>query len=268
MDAPLSEWLNAAFRWIHVFAAILWIGQTWLFIWMENRLSEVREPGASKAGPIWMVHGGGFYLLEKQMTLELQEGRKLHWFKYEALITFISGFGLFLIVYYFGGALVIPESIGVWGAIGLAVLYLAGGWIVYDLICRSPIGRSDTAVAVVVFVGLVATAFGLSHVMGGRAMFLHVGALMGTLMAANVWLNIIPNQRKVLAAKQAGKEPDMRLADQAKLRSKHNSFMVLPVLFLMLSNHLYSFFSTEHEGAVLAGVLLVGGLAAKVLRSR
>ncbi len=267
MDAPLSEWLNAAFRWFHVFAAILWIGQTWLFNWMENRLAEVREPGAKKAGPIWMVHGGGFYLLEKQMTLELQEGRKLHWFKYESLATFISGFGLFLLVYYFGGALVIPESIGLWGGIGLGVAYLIGGWIVYDLICRSPIGRNDVLTAVVVFAGLVATAFGLSRVMGGRAMFLHVGALMGTIMAANVWLRILPNQRKVLADKEAGREPDMSLADQAKLRSKHNSFMGVPVVFLMLSNHFYSFFSATHNWAVLAGILVVGGITAKILRS-
>ncbi len=261
LDPNVSEWLNLVVRWVHIFAGILWVGQTYLFTWLDGRL-------AKEADQVWMVHSGGFYVVEKQKTPELLRG-KLHWFRWEAAITWISGMLLLILVYYLGGVLVDDSvadiSVGVGAAIGFGALVAA--WIVYDAMAQSPLGNSETLFAAVSFVLVIAAALGLSRVLSARAAFLHVGAMFGTIMAANVWMRILPAQRKMVAALQAGQKPDLTLAARAKLRSKHNTFMVVPLVFLMISNHFpTATYGSAYSLEILAVLILAGWGAAKLIR--
>ncbi len=265
MDFDVVEWLRAATRWVHVFAAILWIGQTYLFNWFEKNL--VREPDAAEnvAGTLWMVHGGGFYLVEKQKVPELMP-KTLHWFKWEAATTWLSGALLISITYYHGGLLVEPEqSFGVAAGIGVGMLVV--GWAVYDLMVRSPLGKNEYVLAAIGFVVLIALAYLLPRYMAPRAVYIQLGAMVGTIMAANVWMRILPAQRKMLALVKDGQKPDAALSATAPLRSKHNSFMVIPLVFIMISNH-YPTISYGHPfgWAILGALILVGWGAAKVIR--
>ncbi len=270
MDFSLSEWLNLAVRWIHVFAGILWIGQTYFFTWLDGRLSAA-EHAAGKENPeaqVWMVHSGGFYVVEKQKVPALLP-RKLHWFRWEAAVTWLSGVVLLTIVYYMGGVLVDESvariSVGAGVAIGIGVLIVS--WVVYDLMVRSPVGQSESAFAAVSFLLVAAVSYGLARVLSGRAAYIHVGAMFGTIMAANVWMRILPAQRKMIAALKEGSKPDATLAAQAKLRSKHNTFMVVPVVFIMVSNHFpTASYGNKYNWEILAALILVGWGAAKIIR--
>jgi len=256
----LSEWLNLALRWTHVFAGILWIGQTYFFTWLDHRLRE--------EGNVWMVHSGGFYIVNKQGLSELRP-QKLHWFKWEAALTWLSGILLFILVYYAGGIMV-DESvrrIEPRVAIAISVLLLIAGWFIYDLLWMSPI--SEAAGVAISYVLLVALTYGLTHLFSGRAAYMQVGGMLGTLMALNVWVRILPGQRKLIAAAAAGQQPDARLAERAKQRSKQNTFMVLPVVFIMISNHFpVATYGNRYNWAILAVLVLVGWGAAKIIRSR
>ncbi len=270
MDFSLSEWLNLAVRWIHVFAGILWIGQTYFFTWLDGQLS-AEERAAGKENPgaqVWMVHSGGFYVVEKQKVPALLP-RKLHWFRWEAAVTWLSGIVLLTIVYYLGGALV-DESvarISVGAGVGIGIGVLTVSWVIYDLMVRSPVGQSESAFAAVSFLLVVAVAYGLTRVLSGRAAYIHLGAMFGTIMAANVWMRILPAQRKMIAALKQGSKPDATLAAQAKLRSKHNTFMVVPVVFIMLSNHFpTASYGNKYNWEILAVLILVGWGAAKIIR--
>jgi uncharacterized membrane protein len=260
MDFSLSEWLNLAVRWVHVFAGILWIGQTYFFTWLDGRLSAEEQ--------VWMVHSGGFYVVEKQKVPALLP-RTLHWFRWEAAITWLSGIFLLIIVYYLGGVMV-DESvakISVGAAILIGVGVLIVSWVVYDLMVRSPLGRSETAFAIVAFILTVAIAYGLTRVLSGRAAYIHVGGMFGTIMAANVWMRILPPQRRMVAALKEGRQPDATLAAQAKLRSKHNTFMVVPVVFIMISNHFpTASYGNKYNWEILAVLILAGWAAARILR--
>jgi uncharacterized membrane protein len=270
MSFSLGEWLNLAVRWFHVFAGILWIGQTYFFTWLDGRLS-AEEEAAKSAGPaaqVWMVHSGGFYVVEKQKVPELLP-RTLHWFRWEAGLTWLSGMVLLVLVYYMGGVLVddsvanISVAMGV--LIGVGVLMLS--WVVYDRLVQSPLGKSEPLFAAVSFLLVVGIAYGLTHVLSGRAAYIHVGAMFGTIMAANVWMRILPAQRKMVAALQEGKTPDATLAALAKLRSKHNTYMVVPVVFIMLSNHFpTATYGNSYNWIILSALILVGWGAAKIIR--
>jgi uncharacterized membrane protein len=263
MNYTLTEWLNLAIRWFHIFAAILWIGQTWLFTWLDARLHDAKEKGQ-----VWMVHSGGFYVVERQTRPDFT--RTLHWFKWEAALTWISGAALFVLLYYAGGLMVNPDSPRpVWQAVGISLGLLVAGWIVYDLLWSSPLGKSWTAGAVVSYLLLVGLAWLSTILFSSRAAYMQVGATMGTLMALNVWMRILPAQRRMIAAASEGKEPDQRLADRAKTRSKHNTFMVIPVVFIMISNHFpVATYGHKYNWLILAALILVGWGAAKVIRER
>lgn len=264
----VSEWLNLIARWIHIFVAILWIGQTYFFTWLDGRLGE--EEKALKAGEraqLWMVHSGGFYVVEKQKVAELS--RKLHWFRYEAALTWLSGFVLLVLVYYMGGALVDPDvldiSVGTATAIGIGLFIVA--WIVYDLLCLTPLVKQEMAFAVVAFLLIIGVSYGLTRVMSGRAAYIHLGAMFGTIMAANVWMRILPAQRRMIAAMHEGREADANLAARAKLRSKHNTFMVVPVVFTMISNHFpTATYGSQYNWIILSALVLAGWVAAKFIR--
>jgi uncharacterized membrane protein len=261
-----SEWLNLAARWIHIFAAILWVGQTYFFTWLDGRLhAEERSAGAG-AAQVWMVHSGGFYVVEKRALEALPP--RLQWFRWEAAFTWLSGMFLLVLVYYLGGTLLDPDvsgiSHGAGVALGLGVI--VAGWAVYDAVWRSPLGRTDTLGVAVCYALLVGVAYALAQTLSGRAAYLHVGALLGTLMTANVWMRILPAQRKMLEQVRAGGPPDPALAREAKLRSKHNTYMVVPVVFLMISHHFPSTYGESYNWLILAAMVLVGWGAAHLLR--
>lgn len=264
MTSPWDEWVHLFVRWLHVVAAVFWIGQTAFFTWLDRRFHVEARPG--ERDEVWMVHSGGFYVVEKKVGPELLP-RPLHWFKWEASLTWLSGMMLLVLVYYLGGALVVPgsgTSVGEGTALGLATLAL--GWVLYDLLWLSPLGRNELLGGALCLALVAALAFGLTRVLSGRAAYLHVGSLLGTVMAANVWMRILPGQRRLIAAVRAGGEPDLTLAARAKQRSKHNTFMALPVVFIMISSH----FPTTSYGhrwnwILLVGFLLVGFAARRAL---
>jgi uncharacterized membrane protein len=268
LDPNLSEWLNLFTRWFHVFAGILWIGTTYYFTWLDARLGEA-EASASQTGEaaqVWMVHSGGFYVVDKRKTPGTE---KLHWFRWEAALTWLSGMLLLALVYYMGGALVDADVCDI--SVAAATLFSLGllvvAWLVYDLLMLSPLGGREVAFAAVAYALIVCVAYLLAHVLSGRAAYIQMGALFGTLMSANVWLRILPAQRRMIAATRAGRPADAALAKSAKLRSKQNTYMVVPTVFTMISNHFPSAtYGSRYNWIILSVLILVGWVAAKFIR--
>lgn len=264
MDA-FHDWVHLLVRWFHVVVAVAWVGQTWLFSWMDSALETVEGEGGVE-GRLWMVHSGGFYRVDKQKLVPAAMPRTLHWFKWEAALTFLSGVVLLGIVYYAGGLIVAFDSpVGTLGGIAIGIGALVGGWIVYDLLWRSPLGRRQWLGAVVCFVLVVAVAWLLTQLLSARAAYLHVGAIMGTIMAANVWSCILPAQRQLVAATRAGTPADPALAARAKQRSKHNTYMSVPVIFLMISSHFPVTTYGHRLNWLILGVLVLIGWAGRKL---
>jgi uncharacterized membrane protein len=270
INPTVNEWLSLIARWIHVFAGIMWVGTTYYFTWLDARLSEEEKAmrATGSAAQLWMVHSGGFYVVEKRKVPD-ELSRKLHWFRWEAGTTWLSGMALLIIVYYLGGGALIDRdvadiSLGV--AVGIGIGALVFGWLIYDLLMISPLGRNEKLFAVVAYTLVVGAAYGLSQVLSGRAVYIHVGAIFGTIMAANVWMRILPAQRKMIAAIKAGQKPDEALAAQAKLRSKQNTFMAVPLVFLMISNHYGGNTTGGYDWIHLVVLVPIGWLAAKFIR--
>ncbi len=262
MSYKLSEWLNLSIRWFHVFAAIMWIGQTYLFTWLDHTLR--------KEGNVWMVHSGGFYVVDKQTTPQILP-KTLHWFKWEAALTWLSGIVLFALVYWHGGIMVDDSvrKMSNGAAVGLSAAIIIVAWIVYDLMWISPLKEHETAGAVISYFLLVAAIYGFTRLFSGRAAYLETGAVLGTLMAANVWMRILPAQRQLIGAVKEGRAPDLRLADIAKQRSKQNTFMVVPVVFIMISNHFpVSTYGDAHNWLILAALIVAGWIAAAIIRTQ
>jgi uncharacterized membrane protein len=261
MDSLLQEWLDLVVRWIHVITAIAWIGSSFFFMWLDSHLEAPAAPRKGIEGELWMTHSGGFYRVEKIKVAPNEMPRTLHWFKWEAAFTWISGVTLLAIVYYLGSGLdFLDPSIAGLGSAGVSIaafIALGTAWLVYDSLYMSPLARTPLA-ALIGFALLTATAYVLSQYMSGRAAYLHVGAIMGTIMAANVWLRIIPAQRELVAATKAGRALDPSLGLRAKQRSVHNNYMTLPVVFIMISNHFSSTYSHALNWLVLVGLALVG----------
>jgi uncharacterized membrane protein len=263
MSYSVQEWLNLAFRWTHVFAGIMWVGATYYFTWLDRRF-HTTDPDQ-----VWMVHSGGFYVVSKEK--KPSPTHTLHWFKWEAAMTWLSGMPLLILVYYIGGLLTDGErgkpSFAVAAAIGIGVIIV--GWVVYDLLWMSPLAKIEPLAIVISYGLIVALARWLPRVMSSRAAYIHVGAVLGTIMAANVWMRILPGQRKMLAALREGREPDQTLADRAKFRSKHNTYLVIPVVLIMISNHFpTTTYGNERAWIVLAVLTLVGWGAAHVIRMK
>jgi uncharacterized membrane protein len=268
VSSSVREWLNLAVRWFHVFAAIMWVGQTYYFTWLDGQFSKLEQNAKGGPAELWMVHSGGFYTVEKQKSLRVGP-EQVHWFRWEAAMTWLSGMALMLMLYYFSGGLIDPDvadiSQGRGIAIGLSVLIF--GWITYDLALRSALGRFEAAFATFSLLMTTAISYGLVHVLSGRAAYIHVGALFGTIMVLNVWMRILPAQRKMIAVAAVGGTFDPALGAQAKLRSKHNTFMAVPVVFIMLSNHFpVATYGNTYSWEILVGLVLVGWGAAKIIR--
>ncbi len=263
----LSEWLNLIGRWIHVFAGIMWIGQTYFFTWLDGRFTAMMDSQGKDdpEGRVWMVHSGGFYVVEKQKIPKLMPSA-LNWFKWEAAITWLSGVFLLVVVYYMGG-LMVEDMENETTAIIAGIAFVIFSWPVYDFLWKSPLAKNERAGAAVSFLLIVAISYALTHIMGGRAAYLHLGAIFGTLMTANVWMVILPSQKKMVAALNAGQQIDLQLGNRAKTRSRHNTFMVVPVVFIMISNHFpTASYGSDLNWLVLSGFVLVGWGAAAVMR--
>lgn len=263
MIAELSAWANLALRWLHLIAGIAWIGSSFYFMWLDSHLKAPKQPrGEGVAGELWSVHSGGFYHQMKFMVAPADMPEELHWFKWEAYTTWISGFLLLALIFYVGADLNLIDKtkadLSIWQAIGLGLGSLAIGWVVYDALCRSPIGQNLQFFSVVWFALLTAAGYGLTRMFSDLGAFMHVGAIIGTVMVANVFLIIIPNQRKVVAQVLAGEAPDPALGKQAKQRSTHNNYMTLPVLFIMISNHYPMIFAAPLNWLWLAGLGIAG----------
>jgi uncharacterized membrane protein len=263
-----TEWLNLIVRWLHLITGIAWIGASFYFVWLDNNIrppkpgSELANKGVS--GELWAVHGGGFYNPQKYLVAPKELPEELHWFKWEAYWTWISGFSLLIIVYYFNAsAMMIDKSVAdlsTLQAISVGLGTLIGGWAFYDLLCRSPLGKREGLFGSVMFLFIVAVAFVLSKLLSGRAAYIHVGAMIGTMMVGNVLMLIIPGQRKLVEAMQAGQSPDPIHGQKAKQRSVHNNYFTLPVLFIMISNHYAMTYSHSYNWLVLAGIIAAGVL--------
>ena len=260
MDAHVVEWLNLTVRWIHFITGIAWIGSSFYFNWLENALNKqgLRE---GIAGNLWAIHGGGFYYLEKYKVAPKVIPKTLHWFKYEAYFTWISGFALLIIVYYYNAGVYMVDSDSSTHpalAVLLGIGSLIVGWFIYDTMCKTPLINKPVLFTLVGFLIVVAISYYLTQMLSSRAAYLHVGAMLGTCMAANVFLVIIPSQKKLVESAKQGKEPDAFQGRKAFLRSLHNNYMTLPVLFIMISNHFPSTYGSEFNWAVLAGLFVVG----------
>ena len=251
---------------------IAWIGTSFHFIWLDASLRREEGQPEGVSGGSWMVHGGGFYHARKFLVAPAALPKELHWFKYEAYFTWVSGFLLLAVVYYLGANefLIDPAvmALSPAAAIAISIGSLIAGWICYDQLCRSPIGQKTGPLAVGVFILAVGAAYAFSQVFSGRAAFLHVGALLGTIMVANVFFIIIPNQKKVVADLIAGHAPNPALGQQAKQRSLHNNYLTLPVVLMMLSNHYPMLYARDDNWLYVAGVLVLGGLVRHYINSK
>jgi uncharacterized membrane protein len=258
----LWDWLSLALRWLHVITAIAWIGSSFYFVALDLGLRKAANLPAGAHGEEWQVHGGGFYHIRKYLVAPAELPEHLTWFKWESYATWLSGFALMAVMYYGGAHIYLVDThvldISATGAILLSLASIAGGWIIYDLLCKSPIGANQNLLMIVLYAVLVAMSWGYTQVFSGRAAFLHLGAFTATIMSANVFFIIIPNQKKVVASLQRGETPDPRLSAQAKQRSLHNNYLTLPVVFLMLSNHYPLAFATQHSWLIASLVFLMG----------
>ena len=271
MTAFAADWLNLLARWAHLIAAVGWIGTSFYFIALDLSLKSrgAMQPGV--AGTAWKVHGGGFYQVEKFTVAPPALPEDLIWFKWEAYLTWVTGFVLLVVQYYVNPSawLIDPAvmALAPWQAIAISVVSLALGWFIYDGICRSPVGRHPVVLAAVVFGFVLVAAYFYTRVLSGRSALIHVGALVGTIMAANVFGVIIPSQNKAVAALLAKERPDPRYGEIGKQRSVHNTYLTLPVLILMMSGH-YPMLSGHPQAWLLAGLIIVGGASARHLLVR
>ncbi|RWD73358.1 MAG: cysteine desulfurase [Mesorhizobium sp.] len=258
------DWLSFAVRWLHVITGIAWIGSSFYFVALDLGLRQRPGLPAGAFGEEWQVHGGGFYHIQKYLVAPAEMPEHLTWFKWESYATWLSGFAMLCVVYYAGADLFLidPNVLNISVPVGmlLSLATIGVGWIVYDLLCRSPLGKSDTGLMLVLYCVLVFIAWGLTHLFTGRAAFLHLGAITATIMSANVFMVIIPNQKIVVADLIAGRKPDPKYGKIAKQRSLHNNYLTLPVLFLMLSNHYPLAFGTQFNWVIASLVFIIGVL--------
>ena len=260
--AIIWDWCAFAVRWLHVITAMAWIGSSFYFIALDLGLRKSSEIPEGVHGEAWQVHGGGFYHIQKYLIAPDQMPKHLTWFKWESYSTWLSGAALLMIVYWTGAEIYLIDrakaDLSVLQAVGISGASLGLGWVIYDALCKSPLARYPTVLMVLLFGLLVAMAYGYNQVFTGRATLLHLGAFTATIMSANVFFIIMPNQRIVVKDLQAGQVPDAKYGKIAKLRSTHNNYLTLPVIFLMLSNHYPLAFASEYNWLIAALVFLMG----------
>lgn len=267
MEVFALDWLNLLVRWLHLVAGIAWVGSSFYFVWLDNHLKtpqELADINKGVGGEVWSVHGGGFYHAQKYTAAPEQFPALLHWFKWEAYTTWLSGMFLLVLVYWYGAGLYLIDpavkDISQPFAILAAAGFIVGGWLIYDLLCRSPLAANDTVLsgAVLLLAGVLAWA--LCTTFSGRGAYIHFGAVLGTIMVANVFFVIIPGQKKMVAAAERGQVPDPLPGIKGKQRSVHNTYFTLPVLFSMTSSHFPVTYGNEFSWVILLGITLAGAL--------
>jgi uncharacterized membrane protein len=270
IQPDVREWLNILFRMAHLISGIMWIGTSFYFVWLDSAFRPLKQPQKGVEGETFLVHGGFFYRVEKRRFGAGQMPSVLHWFKWEATFTWITGFILLWVIYYTtDGAFLTDPTVKVLSplaatSIGLAVV--AGGWFAYDGFFRSPLARSKwgSGLALVLLAGLI---WFLTHTFSGRGAFIELGAMFGTMMVLNVWVHILPNQRAIIRAANENREPDYELGKKAKRRSMHNSYLTVPVLFMMISNHFSSLHDHKDRALILVLIIIAGALTRHVMIS-
>jgi uncharacterized membrane protein len=267
MEAYIVEWLNLLGRWVHMITGIAWIGASFYFVWLDNHLHAPKDPGDAEkgiGGELWALHGGGFYHAQKFKVAPAQLPEVLHWFKWEAYTTWMSGMFMLALIYWYSAEIYLIDpaiaDISKSFAVLMSIATLAAGWLVYDYLCKSPLGKDDKKLGAVIFVFLIVVAFFLTHLFSGRGAFIHFGAMLGSIMVANVYFVIMPGQQALVDATKAGKAPDPQPAMNAKQRSVHNTYFTLPVLFVMISNHYAMTYSSSWNWLVLIMISLAGAL--------
>ena len=267
MEAYLLDWLNLLVRWLHVITGVAWIGASFYFIWLDNHLEAPRDPAVDAkgvGGEVWSVLGGGFYLAQKYKLAPPQLPERLHWFKWEAYTTWLSGMFLTALLYWYGAEVyLIDRAVADFSApeaVAIAIAFIVGGWIVYDLLCKSPLARDTRVFGVILLLLTAALAWGLCELFSGRGAYLHFGAVLGTIMVANVFFVIIPGQKRMVAAAERGEAPDPIHGERGKQRSVHNTYFTLPVLFVMTSNHFAMAYGHEYNWLILIAISLAGAL--------
>jgi uncharacterized membrane protein len=264
VDPYVTDWLNLLTRWLHVIAGIVWIGSSFYFIALDNHLRPPEDEGERQAGiggETWEIHGGGFYNIKKYLVAPRVLPETLHWFKWEAYTTWLSGFALMIVLYYLNAdTYMIDKSVAdlsTGEAVAISVGLLAASWLVYDVLCRLLASRPFVLAAVLL--GLITlAAWGIGHLFSGRAMYLQVGSMLGTMMVGNVFFVIIPAHWELVRAKRAGREPDPAANARGKLRSVHNNYLTLPVVFTMLSNHFPFTYGHSYSWLILVVLLVIG----------
>ncbi len=271
MSPFVVDWLNLLVRWAHLIVGIGWIGTSFYFIALDLSLRQREKMREGVYGTAWEVHGGGFYHVEKFLVAPRELPPDLIWYQWEAYLTWVTGFGLMILQYYWRADvfLINPDVLPLLPvqAIWISIISLAGGWLIYDRICKSPIGRNTPLLAVIVFALIVGAAWFYSHVFSGRGALIHVGAFIGTIMAVNVFGIIIPNQKKIVASLIAGEEPDPALGAIGKQRSVHNNYLTLPVLVMMVSNH-YPMLAGHPDTWLVVALIVVGGASVRHFLNR
>lgn len=270
MEAHLLEWLNLSVRWVHMITGVAWIGASFYFVWLENNLNRA-NPRDGLSGDLWAIHGGGIYHLEKYKLAPPKMPDNLHWFKWEAYFTWMSGIALLCLVFYWNPTLYLlaPGSTLSGGeGIAIGVGSLIAGWFIYDFLCDSPLGKRPGLLGLVLFVLVIAACYGFSQVFSGRGAYLHTGAIIGTIMVGNVFRIIMPAQRALVAAIEQNKTPDPTLPAKGLLRSRHNNYFTLPVLFIMISNHFPSTYGSQYNWLILAGIAVAAVLVRHYFNTR
>ncbi|MBU0809021.1 MAG: urate hydroxylase PuuD [Gammaproteobacteria bacterium] len=270
MEAHLIEWLNLSIRWVHMITGIAWIGASFYFVWLENNLNRA-NPRDGLSGDLWAIHGGGIYHLEKYKLAPPKMPENLHWFKWEAYFTWLSGVALMLVVYYLNPSLYLVKP-GVDLAPEMAIVIGFGsmicGYVAYHFLCDSALGKRPALLGAVLFVLIIAAAYGFSQIFSGRAAYIHVGAIIGTIMVGNVFFTIMPAQRALVKAIEDGTTPDPTLPAKGLLRSRHNNYFTLPVLFIMISNHFPSTYGSQYNWLILAGIAILAVLVRHYFNTR
>ncbi len=263
-ESHVTEWMNLIVRWMHVVFGIAWIGASFYFVFLENSLNRTKDLKEGIAGNLWAIHGGGFYYLEKYKIAPAEIPNDLHWFKYEAYFTWLSGFTLMIIVYYLDAHiyLIDPQVMALNSsqAISIGIGSMIFSWLVYDTLCKSRLSKNQTLLSVLLLLFIAGMAWLLTHVFSSRAAYIHVGALLGTLMAGNVFRVIIPAQKAMVKAAKEGKAVDPSYGKKALLRSLHNNYFTLPVIFIMISNHFPGTYGSTFNWIVLMGLIIASAL--------
>jgi uncharacterized membrane protein len=267
MESYIVDWFSLLFRWLHMITGIAWIGASFYFVWLDNSLQHPPEWKLKKGikGDLWAIHGGGIYEIAKYQLQPESMPTTLHWFKWEAYTTWLTGMVLLSIIYYLGADSYLIDKrvadISQWQAIAIGLGFLLGGWVAYELLCSSRLGRNGYVIGAILIVAAVLASYALTHVFSGRGAYIHMGAMIGTIMAGNVFRIIIPGQKALVAAIEKGQAPDAKWALKAKLHSTHNTYLTLPLLFIMISNHYPFTYAHQFNWLVLLVIIAITAVA-------